>query len=189
MGITKEMFQDIDKPVDFKMELPTALQKFLKGRIKLCIIYPDNSAKVYSKKLKNPYFFTINKDTYFIVPNCFIYFKGATWGFWYYKNPKQVNFKYEVSNITSKDMYSEKQVAGMDDDEKSAISMLAFDTESFNVALTTRIFKSLYAHDGITTKQLLLILGAIVVVVLVLLQVTGTVDIMGGLQNAVIGNK
>ena len=188
MSITDEFTKDLDRPFETNIELNTGLTRFMKGRIEINIIYPDNTIKTYYKKLLNPYFMTIKKDSYLIVPDAFIYRK-RTCGYWYFKNPKQIRFKYATSDLTALDMRSASEIASLTDIEKSQLLKVAIDSSSLHISLTTNIFKSMYARGGLTTKQIIIILIVVVVIILIILQMTGKVDFIGGLNNAVSGIK
>ncbi len=164
----------LDEPVEFAG--PKRL--FKKNRIRVFLINEDLSYKEYFVKFPQSYVIDIKRRSYLVLPKAIINGKYPTIVY-YYNNPSPILFEFQYGKISALDLRDKKQIEKMSDEEKITLSNIALDSESINLAFNTRVMRGLYARPRLTTKALLIIMAALVVVILVFLQVFGVVDIVG----------
>jgi hypothetical protein len=88
-------------------------------------------------------------------------------------------FKYEKSSLTALDLRSPEQVAKLSEEQRVFLANVSMDSETINLAFTTRVMRGLYAKTGLTPKALLIIGIVVFIMILVILQISGKVDIIG----------
>lgn len=158
-----------------------------KKQIKVVIINEDSSTNSYVKALPKSYFFEIDKKSYLLVPKCIMRVDNIPVIYYYFNNPFPIHHKFEYSTFKPIDLKTEEELAKMSFEEKTALASVSIDAESLNLAMNTRFIRGLYFGEGMTTKTILYIIGAVLIAILVILQLTGTVDVMGGMNKILTG--
>lgn len=184
MGLTDDLTAGLDEPLPIK----DALGFLKKNKIRVIIIYEDQSFKEFFLKFPNSYILTIKNKAYFLVPKCIVRGKYPTITY-YYNNPCPIYQKYEVSELKAIDTYSDEQKAKLTTEKKVTLSNVFLDAETINLAFTTRIMRGLYANSIFTLKSFLIIFGVVVFCILLVLQLTGTVDVWGAITGQTLGAK
>lgn len=149
------------------------------GRIRVRIINEDRSYIDYTCRLKNPYFLEIGKRYYMIVERCILRGKIPFICF-YFNNPLPIEFIHKTSPLSALDIRTDQEQRALRDEEKTILTNLKIDAEALRAAFTARILKGIYEGTPLFTFKF--IFGALVViciVILVVLQLSGKVDIMG----------
>lgn len=175
MGMLEEQLKEMDKPLDISK--PTGIKFFKKGKVRIILIYEDQSyAEHYISIAKENYFFTIKNRKYLINPKAFLFGKQPI-GVWYFNNPVQVQLPYTTSKVTAGLLNADNKL--MSRDMKELYGNIILDAEALHAAFTSNVIKGLYARQWLTGKMLLIILGVALMAVLVILQLTGKVDVFG----------
>lgn len=172
--------EDLDQPIGIKSEY---LKKYVKkGKIKVIIINEDNSCTEYFVKLGEAYFLTIKDRKYILVSDCIIYGDNPTL-MYYYNNPLPIHFKHRISKLKAIDLIEEGKRGLLTPEKLNILSEIVHDSETLQVAFNSTVLKNLYSENTnfFSTRSFLYIAGAIVVIILVILQVTGRVDVLGQL--------
>jgi len=163
--IITTQLEELDKPIE------SSLFDIFKGNKLICrIIYEDGSYKDFSKKFGDSYKVTIKGRDYFVIPKCIMRGKRPTIS-WFFNNPRPINFEYKNDPIKRKLIIGEQKVE------------VTLDSESLNQIFNTNILKSMYANKPFMTgKVFVTVMVLLGVLILVVLQLTGTVDIIGMIQ-------
>ena len=178
----KNMFKDeinsAIKDLDEPLKTPSALGNFFKrGKLKVIFIYEDGSYLEVYKKFDKSYFIENKKKLYQVVPRCIIRGKRPMIMF-YYNNPAPIEPKYIHSELTADLLYREpKQQTEKSD--KTFIPRTYLDSEALHSAMDSNIMKMMYQGNKLSAKTLIIIGIIVFVMILIILQVTGTVDIVG----------
>lgn len=181
--IAKDTIKDLDEP------LPLDLSGwFQRGGFRIWLIFEDMSYKIYKRKLKKDYVFTIKKKDYFIVPECILQGRHPVL-MYYYNNPFPIKFSFRKSRLTSLLMRSEKERQELTDEIKEQMANLYIDASNVHSTLNSNLINKLNAEGFWSVKNIIIIVGVALVVVLIILQLTGTVDIIGELNRALGGSK
>jgi len=175
-NIYNELFQDLNQPMFQGKSF------FSKGGLRVIIINEDMSANEYFLKLPKSYVIQLKDKSYFLVPKCVLRMKFPTI-IYYYNNPFPIGFKYEKSNVKATDLYNDESLELLNNEIKVHLSNTIIDAEMVKLGFDNRFMKGIYAQGGMTVKNYLLIMGAVLIVILVLLQVSGKVDVMGNLYS------
>ncbi len=182
-GIFKGEFssaiQELDEPIESGM-----FDYFRKGKLQCRIIYEDGSYSDFLKKFSASYIIVIKKRNYLVVPSCIIKGKNNSIT-WYFNNPMPINYIYEQSKMTALQLMSKEKAKNLTDEDKSILIKTTMDSEGLYSVFNTKLLQGLYPTGGMTGKQMLIYAGAVLIVILIILQLTGTVDVIGEL-NAVI---
>ncbi len=167
--------KELDNPIDI-----TEVRGYLKkGKVRIIIIYEDYHHKEYFKGLQDDYFLTIKDRKYIILPECITRGKNPTIMF-YFNNPYPIKFKYERSKLTALDLVPIKKIDEIPELRKNELANMYLDATSLHAAFSSNLMKGLYADSGSWTgKGLIVIAVILLVVVLIILQMTGAVDILG----------
>ena len=171
--LIKETLSDLNDPVEFD-QLSGA---FKWGKHQIMIIYPDNSYKIYKLKINNKLKFSIKEKDYIIIPKCILRSRKKLFIAYYFNNPFPINFKWEGSKLTSKDLYTNDQLKEIDDQEIELLAKTVLDAASIHSLLSTNVVKGLYPKTGI--KQIFWVVLAIVgfIMFLIILQLLGFIDL------------
>ncbi len=174
---TKSLFADYKTELD--EEIPSSiLDIFRRKKIQCRIIYEDGSYHDFYKKFSKSYSITIKKRHYFVNPRCIMRGKKPSIT-WFFNNPMPINFDYQPSKLTAKELIEPAKLKKLTDEEKEILANIKIDSEGMQSLFNTRLMQGLYANKGLTMKGMILILVVVFVIVLVILQLTGQVDIMG----------
>ena len=176
--LIKESLDDLDQPINLD---ETNVSFLKKNKIRVIIRYEDGSHATYYAKLGSSYYITIKKRKYLIIPKCFSKGKNPTIEY-YFNNPFPIEFSYESSKITPFELWQDPEKKIIPEDIKTSLASICVDSETLQNAFNSNWLKSMYAKPGLTTKSLLIIGGAIFIAILVILQVTGVVDVIGWIQ-------
>lgn len=156
---------------------------FNKGKFKIIIIYQDLSIKTYRRNLKNPYYFTVGERDYLISSKCIIRDKNPTL-MYYFNNPFPIKFEHSPSSMTSQKIM-EKLKESRDEDDidikknwKEIQTTINYDASTLHTLNTTNVINKMYNDGGKTMGDWMILIGGIAIAVLVILQVTGQIDIM-----------
>jgi len=181
MGTKKfisEQLESIDSPIK---KTGFFSNWFKKDKIKIILIYEDNSYKEFYKNFPKSYFFDIKNKSYLLVPKCIIKGKNPTIIF-YYNNPLPLFLNYEMSKLSSYDLRSEQQKNLLREEQKTLLKNVYLDSDAINTALHTRFLKGLFDYGGFTYKSILIILVVVVIIIIVFLQIFGVVDVVGAIS-------
>jgi len=178
-----QAWQDMDRPLEIPENISNIKKK---GKLKAVLHYEDGSYKEFFIKLGADYYITIKKKKYLLIPQCIERGKQPAIHY-YYNNPWPIEFMHTKSNLTALEFWSKKLRDLMPEDVKETLALVKVDAGVLHAAVESDWLKSMYARPGITTKMIILIIGAVLVIILILLQVTGTVDILGWISGAAGG--
>jgi len=177
-SLLNEYTQGIDEPIQSGL-----FDVFKKGKLQCRIIYEDGTYSDYYKKFSKTYVITIKKRDYLVIPNCIL--KGKrSFICWFINNPMPINFAYQQSRLTAKELIEPEKLKKLNDENKQVLANIKIDAEGMHSLFNTRLMQGLYAREGMTMKTLIILLVVIAVIIVVLLQVTGYIDI-----NAMISGK
>lgn len=166
------------QPKFLDQELAINMDLFQKNKLHCEIIYPDGSSKIHVKNLENPYQVKIGKRrSYFILPSCIIRGKKNRM-MWYYNNPFPIGHTYENSTLTALDLHTKDEKAKMDIKKVALLSKVKIDPEVVYAGFNNKVMVNFYKGAGLSTKNFLIIFLIIAVAIGVVLQLTGTVDVM-----------
>ena len=158
-------------------EMPSGvLDIFRKHKLQCRIYYEDGSYKDFYKKFKDSYILTIKKRSYFVNPRCIIRGKHPSIS-WFFNNPMPINFDYQSSKLTAKNLTEPAKLKRLSDEQKQVLANIKIDSEGMQSLFNTRLMKGLYDGKGMTVMNWIIILVVIGVIILIILQVTGTIDI------------
>ena len=170
----KKYTEDLDEPMKFW----ESWEFLKKGRVRLIIIFEDQSYKEYYRKLKENYAFTVKDKKYFILPKCILLGKNPTLTY-YYNNPMPIKYAYVHSKISAENFVPEKDFAKLDDKEKRMLAMTVLDAEAINTAFSSNLVNKMYAENKLTVKAFIIILVVVFVIILIILHFTGVIDLYG----------
>ncbi len=172
-GEFKDSLDDLDKPV------PSGLfDIFSKGKLQCRIVYEDGSYKDFFKNFSTSYVIEINKRDYLVVPRCIIRGKNNSIT-WFFNNPIPINYEYQQSSLNAFELLQKDKKKGLSNDQKSILIRTTLDSEGLHSIFNTKLLQGLYPQEGMSGKQLMIWAIGGVLIVLVILQVTGTVDVVG----------
>jgi len=173
--VVKGMIQDLqsDEPMPSGM-----FDIFKRGKIQCRIYYEDKSYTDFYKKFNKTYTITIKGRDYFVIPNCIIRGKKPSIC-WFFNNPMPINYDYQGSKLSALDLVEKAKKDDMSDKEIQVLANVKVDAEGMNSLFNTRLMQGLYATGGLSVKSMIIILVVLGVVILVILQATGVVDVQG----------
>jgi hypothetical protein len=151
---------------------------FKNNKVRIVILNEDLSFSEYWHKYPSSYVFTVRKKDYLFNSKAILRGKFPLL-IYYYNNPFPLLFKYEKSSLTALDLRSPEQVAKLSEEQRVFLANVSMDSETINLAFTTRVMRGLYAKTGLTPKALLIIGIVVFIMILVILQISGKVDIIG----------
>lgn len=170
----KESLMGLDQPISIE-ESSTSF--FRRNKIRVLMRYEDGSHKTFYAKMGQAYFITLKKRKYVVLPECFSKGKYPTIEY-YFNNPFPIKFTYESCDLTPSQLWKNPDLKLIPKELVPILTSVCVDSETLQSAFDSNWLKSMYSKPGLTAKSLLFILGAIMIFVLVMLQVTGTVDVM-----------
>lgn len=156
---------------------------FKKGKYRILIIYEDSSFKEFWIKIKESYIIKIKGKAYIVVPRCILRGTHSTL-LYYYNNPNPIYLKFSHSELTASKFYSEEHLSELSKEQKEIFAKTYIDAEALQVGFSSKMISNLYKENVLTVKMMLLIMGGVFIVILVILQLTGTVDVMGFFSGA-----
>lgn len=159
---------------------------FSKGGLRVIIIGEDNSAVEHFIKWPKAYVIEILNKSYFLLPRCVLRMKDPTI-IYYFNNPFPVEFVFQHSNVSALDLYDGPSKAILDEEIKTYLASVFIDSDVVQLGFNNRFMKGIYGYSGLTMKNWLFIGGAILVSILLLLQLSGKVDVIGNLTGAIAG--
>lgn len=170
-----EAWTDLDNPI----EIPENISRFRKkGKLKVVLHFEDGSYKEYFVKLSSDYYITIKKKKYILIPKAIERGKQPC-AHYYFNNPWAIKFEYVPTTLNANELWSDMLKDQVPKELLATLAKVSIDSGVLHQAIESNWLKSMYAKPGITTKSILLIIGAIIIIILVLLQVTGVVDVLG----------
>jgi hypothetical protein len=171
-----DLFQDLSKDLD--VPIVTEEKAFWKkGKIRIIIIFEDQSFVTYFRKAPGSYTFSIKKRFYFYSPIAVL--KGDPPTVIYaFNNPMPFFLCFELSQMNGLDIRTVNQINKLSPEQQVTLKHTRIDSEAVQLGFNTRVFRGLYGVSGITAKVILIILGAVLVVVLIILQVTCKADFL-----------
>lgn len=173
-AITKQL-DELDHP------LPTQGGKgwFKKGKLRVIVINEDYSFREFFCRYPESYTIELKKKTYVVVPKAIIRGKFPTI-MYYYNNPFPIGYDFQYSKVTALDLRDDpEQVKKMTEEQKTLLANVDIDAETINLAFNTRVMRGLYSNSFITPKFIIIVAIIFIVVVLLVLQLTGVVDVWG----------
>lgn len=148
-----------------------------RNRIKVVLHYEDGSYRIFFKKKgKDSYKLDIMGFTYIIIYDAIV--KGKISEIHYYfNNPFPIKFGYLKSKVKSSDLPDEL----FDKFNSSDLHQLdvTIDAQVLKACMESNAIKNMMKSDGMDTKGLITIIIVVSIVLIVILQATGTVDIIG----------
>lgn len=157
----------------------SGLSLYRGGRIKVIIHNKDRSFNEYTCRLKDPYFVEINKKYYMVVERCIQRGKIPTIHF-YYNNPAPIEFIHKHTELSAIKLKTQEDLADLRAEEKTILNELTIDADGLRAAMNARILKGIYEGTPIfSLKFIFLAVAVICVIVLIGLQVSGQVDVLG----------
>lgn len=170
-----EAWNDLDEPI----EIPENVSRFRKkGKLKVVIHFEDGSYKEHYVKLSSDYYITIKKKKYLLVPKAIERGKQPCVHY-YFNNPWAIMFTYVPTTLKASELWSKMLKDQVPKELLETLAQVSVDSGVLHQAIESNWLKSMYAKPGITTKAILLIIGSIIVAILVVLQITGVVDVIG----------
>lgn len=180
MGKNKGLIEDLKQGVeDLERPVKTGMFDFIKaGKVRCVIIYEDGSFSEFYKKFSTSYTIEIKGRKYFVNPKCFLKGKRTTM-IWFFNNPMPLSLDYQPSKLKAIDLMSKEKVGRLSDEQKQIYAKVSIDSEGLNSLFNTRLMKGLYDEGGWLTGKMILIFVIVgIILMLVVLQLTGVVDIM-----------
>lgn len=173
MSEVKDQIKELDHPVQ-----TSGWNPFKWGNLRVLIINEDLSFKEFSVKFPESYIIDIKKRYYVVVPKCVL--RGASPTIvYYYNNPFPVEFMFTRSSLTPKDFIPVDRLNKLADEQKSIVSNVFVDAMGLKLAFQSEAMKSMYEKKGVTFKAVLIIVIVSFVLILIMLQLFGVVDVMG----------
>lgn len=179
MGIVQDQMRELDRPLDSEL---SALSIFKKRKVQCTLIFPDQSYSVFFKTFRKGkgQVFEMMGGSYFYHPKCFLAGK-PTKAFWYYGNPLPIMLRYRATDLKADSLLSGDDEKALSDDELATLSQTYLDAESVKATLSSKVINSILARDWLTGKMVLVIVVAVFALILVVLQLTGKIDLFGWL--------
>ena len=117
------------------------------------------------------------------MPECILYMKPPTI-IYSFNNPFPYKLGFKYSKLTALDLRSDKEQAKLTENQKHYLADLHIDSEIINLSFDNRVMKSLYDKDSLTIKHFVFIAIVVFIMILVVLQISGKVDVMGMLTGS-----
>jgi len=175
----QKFVESLKKPLEFS----DSWNFLKKGKIRIVMIYEDQSFAEYFKKLDEDYVFTIKEKKYVIVPEAVIIGKYNTFVY-YYNNPMPIKMSYTKTKLTCDKMYDNETFKSLPPELQTTLSETYLDSKALHVAFSSNLINKMYSESKMSTMNWLIIIGAVLIVILVILQATGTVDVVGMLSGS-----
>ena len=176
------MLGDLDQPV-----IIGKVGWFKGGTLRVLVINEDKSYREHFVRFPKSYVIKIINKSYLFVPKCVIRGKHPTIVY-YFNNPFPIDYEFQISTLKAIDLYSEDQKALLDDDVKVYLAKVSVDADIITLGFDNRFMAGMYGQGGLSVKVWLIIMGVVVVLILLFLQLTGKIDIIGSL-NSGLGGK
>lgn len=146
------------------------------GKIRVIMHYEDKSFKEIFIKLEDGFTTVINKKRYFVLPECISSGKTPTIEF-YFNNPFPIKFDYEKTKLTSDKLYSEKELAKLEESERYTLANTFIDSSSLQAAFSSNLINKMYLENKMTFSNLVMIIAVSGIVILIILHFTGVIDL------------
>jgi len=154
---------------------------FKKNRFRVIIINEDMSFREFYMKYPKSYVFDIKNRCYILVPSAIIRGKYPTC-IYYFNNPFPIKFIFEYSKINALDLRDDPDLLeSLSKEQKTLLANIELDAEAINLAFNTRVMRGFYANSMLTPKFWIILIIVISIVILIILQASGVVDIWGAL--------
>jgi hypothetical protein len=163
----------LEQPVPF-----SAKGFFKDNKVMVIIVNEDTSASIYWCNLPDSYIFHIKKKAYFLVPKAVITGKYPII-IYFYNNPFPLFLEFKKSEFGLRKMLTEEEFGKLLPAEKVIVVNTVLDADSIHLAFNARIFNNLFERPGWNMKVVLIFVVIGIVVLLLILQFTGVVDIFG----------
>lgn len=162
---------------------PDKLNIIEKGKIRVIVHYEDGSHVAYMLKLGQSYFFNIKKCYYLIVPKCISRGKKPTIQY-FYNNPNPIEIGYKATELKADNFRTKDELKNLAEGQKTILANTFIDAEALKSAMTSRLLQGIYQQSKLTLGAIMVICGAVLVVILIILHVTGVVDVVAMLGGA-----
>lgn len=159
---------------------------FSSGPLRVIIISEDNSGVEHFVKWPTAYVIDILNKSYFLLPKCVLRMKVPTIMF-YYNNPFPILFHFMYSDVSALDLYDDPSKDILDKEIRTYLASIIIDSDVVQLGFNNRFMKGMYGGGGLTMKNWLVIGGAVLVFILLMLQLSGKVDVIGNLTGAIAG--
>lgn len=160
---------------------------FSKGALRVIIIGEDFSAYEHFVKWPKSYVIEILNKSYFLVPKTVLRMKSPT-VIYYYNNPFPIGWNFQYSEVTALDLYSGEARDQLPDEMVTYLANIIIDSDTVQLGFNNKFMSGIYNQQtGLSLKNWAFIVGGVLVTVLLFLQLSGKVDIIGNLNKAVIG--
>lgn len=157
----------------------TGLSLYKGGRIKVIIINEDRSFLEYMARIKNPYLLDIGKGKYQIIERAILRGKKYPLIVFNYNDIRPYEFIHKTTTFTASDLYTEEQLAKITEEERTLLANLTLDTEAIRSLFNAKILKGIYEGTPLfSLKFVFLGLLVLAAIVLIVLQLSGTVDVL-----------
>jgi len=174
MGKKNKAIFDLNE-LDSPIPLDSQKSFIKKDKLRVFIIAEDSSFKEYFVKFPDSYVITIKKRDYVVNPKAIIKGRFPTL-IYFFNNPCPVLLEFQYSKISALHLRSDSQVKDMLDRDKVILANTWIDSESLNLAFNSRVLKGLYSGSWLTTKNLIIILVVVFIMVLIFLHLFGVID-------------
>lgn len=177
----KDYLEGLDEPILIGQK-KGAISRILGGKpeLKVIIHNEDGSASEHLVKWPSSYVIEIGSKSYILVAKCVLRMSIPTIHY-FFNNPFPIFFEYTLAGVKASDLYSDDMKKYQDTEVMTYLQEVEFDAETLSLAFNTRFLRGLYGNQGLTLMNWLLIGGGILIFILVLLQASGRVDIIGNL--------
>lgn len=171
--ILKDSLSEINEPMPLG---ESGFSIFKKGKKKIMIIYEDLSYQEFYVKMDD-YVFTVRKKNYLIVSDAFIRGKKFDMTIYYYNNPLPIKFKHEVSKMSTKNL-DKVGYAKIKSETDKQLASVTLDAKALKSAFDSNILHKMYFEPSpFSTKNMLIILVVVAIIVMVILQGMGVIDL------------
>lgn len=181
IGLKENLEKELDQPIIIGKK-----GGFFSKDLRVIIIYEDGSGQEFFMKWPRRSILTIKDMSYFILPRAVIRMKKPTLMF-FYNNPMPIQLRYEASKLTALDLYSDEGEKLLDVEIKTILGNVTIDSEIVNNGFDNTFMRGLYNQGQTPLRTYIYIIGAIIIGIMVLLQATGKVDIIGNISAAIGG--
>lgn len=146
------------------IDIPFSWRFFTKGKIRAILIYEDGTYSEHRVENSKDYTIKIKKRIYFLVPKCIIRAKISTIVY-YFNNPLPIYFGFKHSELKFETEYLKNPIV--------------IDSSNVRTIMESNLINKIYDSGGLTTKTFIIIAIIFIVVIFIILQASGTVDILG----------
>ena len=180
VGMFDTIKEDLNLPVD--VEFDYKITAFKGNKFRAIIINEDLSANEYFIKFPESYVIAVKNKNYFVVPKAFLRIGKYPTMVWYYNNPFPIQFVFKKAEVTALDLRDSAEIDRLSKEERTELEGIIVDAEMVKLGFDSRAMGNIYGKTQLTLMQWFYIAGGLLVVILVILQLSGKVDVFGMLS-------